>query len=123
VDQAGDVVDVLLQAKRNGKSAERFFKRILNNHHHEIRIVTTDKLRSYNVAHRNLITDVRHRKDQYTNNRAEQSHEGTRARERVMRKFKSVTQDNRFLGAYKEIYNLFNLGRNLIKSDYYRELR
>jgi putative transposase len=80
-----------LQAKRNGKVAERFFKGILKNHRHEIRAVTTDKLRSYNVAYRNFIPDARHPKDQYSNNRAEQSHEGTRVRERVMRKFKSVT--------------------------------
>jgi transposase-like protein len=51
----GDVIDVLLPTKRNGKAAERLFKPILNNYNHEIRIVTTDKLRSYNVAHRKLI--------------------------------------------------------------------
>jgi transposase-like protein len=58
---------------------------------------------------------------QYSNNRAEQSHEGARARARVMRKFKSVTQANRFLGAHKEVYNLFILSRKLISSDYYHE--
>ena len=67
--------------------------------------------------------DDQHHKDRYSNNRAEQSHEGTRVRERVMRKFKSVTQANRFLGVHKEVYNLFNLSRNLIRSDYYSELR
>ena len=80
-------------------------------------------MRSYNVAYRNLIPDAQHSKDQYSNNRAEQSHEGTRVGERVMRKFKSVTQTNRFLGTHKETYNLFNLNRNLIRSNYYRELR
>jgi putative transposase len=119
----GDVIDVLLPAKRNRQAAERFFKPILNNHNHEIRIVTTDKLRSYNVAHRKLIPGLRHRKDQYSNNRAEQSPERTRVRERVMRKFTSMPQANQFLGADKEFYNFFNLNRNLIKSNYYRELR
>ena len=71
---------------------------------------------------RKFIPDVRHRKDQYSNNRAEQSPEGTRVRERVMRKFTSVTHVNRFIGAHQEIYNLFNLNRNIIKSNYYREL-
>lgn len=107
VDQDGDVVDVLLQTKRDGKAAKRFFKRILKVHD-GLRHITTDKLRSYNVAQRELVSDVVNVSDRYSNNRAEQSHQPTRVRERVMRKFKSIKQANRFLSAHKEVYNLFN---------------
>jgi putative transposase len=83
----------------------------------------TDKLRSYDVAHRELIPDVIHSTEQYENNRAEQSHEATRVRERVMRRFKSVTQAQRFLGAHAAVSNLFNLGRHLVRAEHYRNLR
>jgi putative transposase len=79
------VVDVFLQAKRDGAAAKRFFKRLLRSHGGEPRKVVTDKLRSYGVAHRELTPDVIHDTSQYANNRAEQSHEPTRVRERVMR--------------------------------------
>jgi putative transposase len=86
------VVDVFLQAKRDGVAAKRFFKRLLRNHGGEPRKIVTDKLRSYGVAHRELIPEKIHSTQQYENNRAEQSHESTRVRERGMRKFKSMRQ-------------------------------
>jgi putative transposase len=123
VDQDGDVVDVLLQSRRNAKAAKIFFKRLLRSNKGEPREIVTDKLRSYNVAHRELIPDVDHNSRKYANNKAELSHQVTRVRERGMRKFKSVTQANRFLSVHKEVYNLFNLGRNLITARHYRDLR
>ena len=123
VDQDGEVVDVYLQAKRNGAAAKRFFKRLLRSHGDKPRKIVTDKLRSYGVAHRELIPETIHSTKQYENNRAEQSHEPTRVRERVMRKFKSVGQAQRFLGAHAAVYNLFNLGRHLTKAKYYRKFR
>jgi putative transposase len=112
VDQDGEVVDVFLQARRDGAAAKRFFKRLLRSHGGEPRKIVTDKLRSYGVAHRELIPDVIHDDSQYANNRAEQSHEATRVRERVMRgpasrKFKSTGQAQRFLGAHAAVSNLF----------------
>jgi putative transposase len=83
----------------------------------------TDKLRSYGVAHRELIPDVIHDSAQYTNNRAEQSHESTRVREWGMRRFKSVRQAQRFLGVHASVSNLFNLGRHLVRAQHYRDLR
>jgi putative transposase len=100
VDQDGEVVDVYLQTKRNGAAAKRFFKRLLRNYGGEPRKICTDKLRSYGVAHRELMPDVIHDTSQYANNRAEQSHEGTRVRERGMRRFKSMRQAQRFLGGH-----------------------
>jgi putative transposase len=123
VDQDGEVVDVYLQAKRDGVAAKRFLKRLLRRHGGEPRKIVTDKLRSYGVAHRELIPDTIHSTKQYENNRAEQAHEATRVRERVMRKFKSVKQAQRFLGVHAAVSNLFNLGRHLIKAEYYRNLR
>ena len=106
VDQDGEVVDVYLQAKRDGAAAKRFFKRLLRSHGGEPRKIVTDKLRSYGVAHRELIPDTIHSTEQYENNRAEQSHEVTRVRARDMRKFKSVRQAQRFLDAHAAVSNL-----------------
>ena len=86
-----------LQSKRNGAAAKRFFKRLLRSHGSEPRKIVTDKLRSYGVAHRELIPETIHCTEQYVNDRAEQSHEATRVRERVMRRFKSVKQAQRFV--------------------------
>ena len=123
VDQDGEVVDVYLQAKRDGAAAKRFFKRLLRSHGGEPRKIVTDKLRSYGVAHRELIPEVIHSTKQYENNRAGQSHEQTRVRERGMRKFKSVKQAQRFLGADAAVTNVFNLGRHLVRAEPYRNLR
>ena len=72
VDQDGEVTDIYLQSRRNGTTAKRFFKRILKRHGDEPRNIVTDKLRSYGVAHRELIPYTTHNADYYVNNRAEQ---------------------------------------------------
>ena len=77
MDQDGDVVDVYVQAKRDGAAAKRFFKRLLRSSGTEPRKIVTDKLRSYGVAHRELVPEAIHSTEQYKNNRAEQSHEAT----------------------------------------------
>ncbi|MFT5693975.1 MAG: putative transposase [Oceanicoccus sp.] len=123
VDQDGEVVDVYLQAKRDGTAAKRFFKRLLRSHGGEPRKIVTDKLRSYGVAHRELIPGTIHSTEQYENNRAEQSHESTRVREKVMRRFKSIKQARRFLNVHASFSNLFNLGRHLVSAEHYRNLR
>jgi putative transposase len=123
VDQDGEVVDVYLQAKRDGAAAKRFFKRLLRSHDGEPRKIVTDKLRSYGVAHRELMPDVIHDTSQYANNRAEQSHEPTRVRERGMRRFKSMKQAQRFLGVHAAVSSLFNLGRHKVGAQHYRDLR
>ena len=123
VDQDGEVVDVFLQRRRDGAAAKRFFKRLLRASGNEPRRIVTDKLRSYGVAHRELIPDVDHDTSQYANNRAELSHQPTRVRERGMRRFKSVHQAQRFLSTHAAVYNLFNLGRHLISAKHYRFFR
>ncbi len=123
VDQDGEIVDVFLQRRRDGKAAKRFFKRLLKAHRMEPRKIVTDKLRSYSVAHRELIPDTIHDTSQYANNRAELSHQPTRVRERVMRRFKSMQQAQRFLTVHAAVYNLFNLGRHLVSAKNYRFFR
>jgi len=123
VDQEGEIVDVFLQRRRDGKAAKRFFKRLLKAHRMEPRKIVTDKLRSYGVAHRELIPDTIHDTSQYANNRAELSHQPTRVREGVMRRFKSMQQAQRFLTVHSAVYNLFNLGRHLVSAKNYRFFR
>ena len=123
VDQDGEIVDVFLQKRRDGAAAKCFFKRLLKKHRCEPRKIVTDKLRSYGVAHRALIPDSIHDTSQYSNNRAELSHQPTRVRERGMRRFKSIVQAQRFLGVHSAVYNLFNLGRHLISACHYRLIR
>ena len=123
MDQDGEVVDVYLQAKRDGATTKRFFRRLLRSNGGEPRKIVTDKLRSYGVAHRELIPETIHSTEQYENNRAEQSHEATRVRERGMRRFKSMRQAQRFVTAHAAVSNLFNLGRHSVRAQHYRDLR
>lgn len=123
VDQDSEVVDVFLQSRRNSQAAKRFFKRLILRHRGHPRKIVTDKLRSYLVAHRELIPDSIHDTSQYANNRAELSHQPTRVRERGMRRFKSVSQAQRFLSAHAAVYNLFNLGRHHLSAKNYRLFR
>jgi putative transposase len=123
VDQDGEVVDVFLQTRRDGKAAKHFFKRLLRTHRNEPRKIVTDKLSSYRVAHRELVPNTIHDTSQYANNRAELSHQPTRVRERGMRRFKSRQQAQRFLSVHATVYNLFNLGRHMVSAENYRLLR
>ena len=123
VDQDGEVVDVFLQNRRDGKAVVRFFKRLIRVSDSESRRIITDKLRSYGVAHRDVAPDATHDTTQYANNRAELSHQPSRVKERGMRRFKSAHQAQRFLNTHAAVYNLFNLGRHLISANHYRSFR
>ena len=105
------------------KFGSKYAQRLRRKHQGEPRKIVTDKLRSCNVAHRELTPDTIHDATQYANNRAELSHETTRVRERGMRKFKSMHQAQRFLGTHAAVYNLFNLGRHLVSAENYRFFR
>lgn len=120
VDQDGDVVDVYLQARRDAEAAKRFFRRLLGSHGKSPRTIVTDKLGSYRVARRELMPETIHDTDRYANNRAELSHQPTRARERAMRRFSSPKQAQRFLSAHAAVYSLFNLQRHLVSAEFHR---
>jgi putative transposase len=92
VDQAGVVLDILVQRRREAKAAKRFFKHLLRGLQYVPRVIVTDKLRSYGAAKREVLPNVEHRQSRYLNNRAENSHRPTRRRERQMQRFKSLRQ-------------------------------
>ena len=122
VDQDGEVVDVFLQERSGAKAAQRFFQRFIK-FGGVPREIVTDKLRSYGVAHRELIPCSNHNTKQYANNRADLSHQPTRVRERVMRRFKSIKQAQRFLESHALAYNLFNLHRHSLSRKIFKLFR
>jgi len=123
VDQDGDVIDILVQPRRDRRAAKRFLRTLLKGQRSEPRRLVTDKLRSYSAAQRAVMPSVVHDTRRYANNRAEVSHQPTRQRERQMRRFKSAAQAQRFLSVHGVIQNLFRVGRHLVSSANHRMLR
>ena len=123
VDEAGDVLDILVQSRRNRRAAIRFFRKLLKRQGCVPRRLITDKLRSYAAAHRTVMPSVVHRTVQYANNRAEVSHQPTRQREGQMRGFKSAAHAQRFLPVHGLVQNLFRVGRHLLRAVHHRLLR
>ena len=123
VDEDGDVLDILVQSRRNRRAAARFFRTLLKRQGCVPRRLITDKLRSYPAACRTVMPSVVHVTDQYANNRAEVSHQPTRQRERQMRRFKSAAHLQRFASVHGVVQNLFRVGRHLLGSVHHRLLR
>ncbi len=123
VDQHGVVLDILVQDRRNATAAKRFSKRLLAGPKFRPRRIVTDGLKSYGVARREVLPDVRHRTSRYLNNRAENSHRPARRRERQMQRFKSPDQAQRFLSAHAMIYGHFRPRRHLMSAVRYRRAR
>ena len=123
VDQDGDVIDILVQSRRNRRAAERFFRKLLKGQGKPPLRLVTDKLKSYSAALRTIMSSVNHDTERYANNRAEVSHQPTRQRERQMRRFKSPEQAQRFLSVHGIVQNLFRLGRHRLKSVHHQMLR
>jgi len=123
VDQHGVVLDILVQGRRNATAAKRFFKRLLKGLRYRPRRLITDGLKSYGVARREILPEVRHRTRRYLNNRAENSHRPTRRRERQMQRFKSPGQAQRFLPAHGMIYGHFRPRRHRMTAGEYRRAR
>ena len=123
VDQDGDVIDILVQSRRDCRAATRFFRKLLKGQERQPRRLVTDKLSSYRAAHRAVMPSVAHCTDRYANNRAEVSHQPTRQRERQMRRFKSAAHAQRFLSVHGLVLNLFRVGRHLLRSAHHRWLR
>lgn len=106
VDQDGFVLEVLVQSRRNAKAAKRLMRKLLKAQGRTPRIMITDKLRSYDAAMRDLMPGVEHRSHTGLNNRAENSHQPTRRRERIMKRFKSARQLQRFVSIHDPIADL-----------------
>ena len=122
VDQDSEVLDILVQSRRNKKAAKRFLRKLLKGQGAVPRMITTDKLKSYAAAKQELMPSVNHCQDKGKNNRAENSHQPTRERERHMRRFKSAKHVQRFLSVFAVIGSFFRVGRHLLGAKNYREL-
>jgi putative transposase len=107
VDQDGNMLDILVQSHRNKKAAKRFFRKLLKGLQYVPRVIITDKLRSYGAAKREILPGREHRQHKGLNNRAENSHQPTRLREKKMRKFTSEGHAQRFLSAFGPISQHF----------------
>ena len=122
VDQNGDTLGVLVQKRRNAKAARRFLRQLLKGLGYAPRAIVTDKLSSYAAACSATMSAVEHRRGGRLNNRAENSHQPTRERERRMRHFKSIRHAQRFLSAHGSIANHFRLLRHRLRACHYREI-
>jgi putative transposase len=120
VDQHGNVLDILVTSRRDANAATRFFRKLLTDLKYLPRVLVTDKLASYPVAHRRLMRSVEHRRSKYLNNRAENSHQPTRQRERAMKRFTSPGHAQRFLSAFSGISPHFRPGRHRLGAEEYR---
>ncbi|MDP9378878.1 MAG: IS6 family transposase [Chloroflexota bacterium] len=123
VDQEGNVLDILVQSRRNKGAAKKFFRKLLKGCEYVPRVMITDKLTSYRAARREVMSGVEHRQSRYLNNRAENSHQPTRRCERGMQRFKSAGHAQRFLSAFGPIREHFCPRRHLLKAVDYRAER
>ncbi|MFG6519450.1 IS6 family transposase [Sulfitobacter sp. 1A13496] len=122
VDGSGDVLDILVQPRRNAKAARRFLRRLIARFG-QPRVIITDKLRSYIKPIRQLAPDADHRAHKGINNRIEGSHRPTRKREKLMGRFKSPRQAQRFLAAHDQINTVFRPRRYQLSAISYRHAR
>jgi putative transposase len=120
VDEHGNVLDVLVQSRRNAKAAKRLFRKLLKGLRYVPGVLVTEKLASYGVAHGERMPSVTHRRSRYLHNRAENSHQRARQRERAMKRFKSVRHAQRFLSAFSGVSAYFRPRRHLLSATGWR---
>jgi putative transposase len=123
VDEEGEVLDLLVQRRRDRKAAVRLMRKLLRKTGVTPELLVTDKLRSYGAAFREIGLTARHEQGLRQNNRAENSHQPVRRRERKMQRFKSAASAQRFLSTHAAVYNLFNTQRHLVSRRTFRTYR
>src|ERR1700674_9156 len=122
VDQDGEVLDILVQPRRNKWAAKKFFRKLLKRLQYSPRRIITDKLGSYAAAKAQVLPDIEHIRNKRSNHRAENSHQPTRERERRVRGFKSAGHAQRSLATFGVIASFFRPGRHLLAAQNYREI-
>jgi putative transposase len=122
VEQDGNVLDILVQSRRNTPAAQRFFRQLLKGLPYVPRVIITDKLKSYGAAKREILPGVEHRQHKRLNNRAENAHHPTRRRERKMRRFTSAKHAQRFLSAFGPIAGHCQPRRHRLRAREYRAI-
>jgi putative transposase len=120
VDQEGNILDILVQPRRDKAAAKKLFRKLLKGLTYVPRVIITDKLRSYGAAKQEMMSSVEHRQHRYLNNRAENSHQPTCQRQRRMQGFKSPGHAQRFLSPYGPIASHFRPRRHLLPVRAYR---
>ena len=123
VDHEGEVLDMLVQRRRDKRAALRLMRKLLRKQGFAPKLLTTDKLGSYGAAFRHLGLTCHHEQGLRKNNRAENSHQAVRRRERKMQRFKSAGSAQRFLSIHAAVHNNFNLQRHLISRSTLRIFR
>src|ERR1700732_4021482 len=123
VDAEGEVLDVLVQTRRNKRAALKLMRKMLKKYGFVPDKVATDDLRSYGSAAGHFGIAKRHERGRWRNNRAENSHQPTRRRERKMQGFKSVGSGKRFFSTHAAAYNTFNVQRHLTSARTHRAFR
>jgi putative transposase len=121
VDQDGNVLDIPVQSRRNKQAAEKFFRKLLKGCRYVPWVIIIDRLKSYGAAKREILPGVDHRQHRYLNNRAENSHQPTRQRERRLQGFKSPGHAQHFLSAYGPIAQHFRPRRHRLSAPQYRQ--
>ena len=123
VDAEGEVLDVLVQSKRNKHAALKLTRKLLRKYGFAPDRMITDDLRSYGAAARDLGIERRHERGRWKNNRVENSHQPTRRRERKMQRFRSPRSAQKFLSTHAAVYNTLNVQRHLTSAATHRTLR
>src|SRR5262252_3399650 len=123
VDHEGEVLDMLVQSRRDSRAALRLMRKLLKKYSFAPKLLVTDKLRSYASAFRRLRLSCAHQQGLRQNNRAENSHQAVRRRERKMQRFKSARSAQRFLSMHAAIHNTFTLQRHLVSRSTLRIFR
>jgi hypothetical protein len=123
VDHEGEILDMLVQRRRGTRAALRLMRKLLKKQGFAPKLLVTDKLRSYASAFRRLRLTCPHEQGLRQNNRAENSHQAVRRRERKMQRFKSARSAQRFLNMHAAVHNTFNLQRHLVSRSTLRIFR
>jgi transposase-like protein len=123
VDHEGEVLEILVQRRRDRSAAVKLMRKLLRKQGFAPKKVTTDKLRSYGAAFQHLGLSCHHEQGLRQNNRAENSHQVVRRRERKMQRFKSAASAQRFLSVHAAVHNTFNLQRHLVSRSTLRIFR